>query len=41
MPLQPLIDLRLFMSSVTVGYNGDVEIGRALLIDLFEKASHS
>ena len=37
MPLQPFVDLRMFMSGVIVGNNVDVEIGRALLVDQFEK----
>src|SRR5215469_4642938 len=37
MPLQPLIDPRVFMSGVIVSNNVDVEIGRALLVDQCEK----
>ena len=37
MPLQPPVDPRVFMSGVIVGNNVDVEIGRALLVDQFEK----
>src|ERR1700751_3309985 len=36
-PLQPPVDPRVFMSGVIVGNNVDVEIGRALLVDQFEK----
>src|SRR6516165_9501638 len=37
MPLQPLIDPKVFMSGVIVSNNVDVEIGRALLVDQCEK----
>ena len=37
LPLQPFVDPRVFMSGVIVGNDVDVEIGRALLVDQFEK----
>ena len=37
MHVEPGFDLRVFMSGVIVGNDVDVEFGRALLIDQFEK----
>ena len=37
MPLQPLVDPKVFMSGVIVGNNVDVEIGRALPVDQFQE----
>jgi hypothetical protein len=37
MPLQPSPDLRVFVSSVIVGNDVDVEFGRGFAIDGFER----
>jgi hypothetical protein len=37
MPLQPFVDQRVFVGGVIVGNDMNVQLRRALLVDLFEK----